>query len=97
MVRHPPEILKRTVSSLVVVRAEVIRTSSFGVWMPVIVGSVTPVVPVVAVLLVWSFSRRGVVAVTARAAVGVSVRPSITVVVLIAMRVIGMMPISLPR
>lgn len=54
-------------------------------------------VPVVAVLLVWSFSRRGVVAVTARAAVGVSVRPSITVVVLIAMRVIGMMPISLPR
>lgn len=64
---------------------------------PVVVGSVTPVVPVVAVRLVRPFSRRGVVAVTARAAVGVSVRPSITVVVLIAMGVIGMVTVALPR
>lgn len=31
VVWHPPEILKRTVSSLVVVGTEVVRTSSFGV------------------------------------------------------------------
>lgn len=51
VIRHPPEVLQRTVSSaLVVVGAEVIRTPSFGVRMPVIVGSVAPVVPVVSVV-----------------------------------------------
>lgn len=35
VLRHPPEVLKRAVSSLVVVGTEFIRTSSFdGVWMP---------------------------------------------------------------
>lgn len=65
VVRHPPEVLDRAFSSLVVVGTEIIRTSSFGVRMPVIVGSMAPVVPVVAVLVIRPFSRGVVVAVTA--------------------------------
>lgn len=34
VLRHPPEVLKRAFSSLVVVGTEFVRTSSFGVWMP---------------------------------------------------------------
>lgn len=34
VIRHPPEVLKGTVSSLVVVGMELITASSFGVWMP---------------------------------------------------------------
>lgn len=71
VLRHPPEVLEGAVTPLVVVGTEVIRASSFGVWMSVVIGSVAPVVPVVAVLLVRPFSRRVIVAVTARAAVRV--------------------------
>lgn len=34
VIRHPPEVLERAVSSLVVVGTEFIRTSSLGVLMP---------------------------------------------------------------
>lgn len=56
-----------------------------------------PVVPVVAVLLIRPFSRGGVVAITARAAICVSMWTSIAIVILVAMRVVWMMPVSLPR
>lgn len=56
----------------------------------------SPVVPVVAVLVVRSFPR-GAVAVAARAAVRVSVGPPVRVVILVAMLVVGVMPVSLPR
>lgn len=65
--------------------------------LPVIIGSVAPVVPVIAVLLIRPFSWRGVVAIATRAAVHVPVGTSIGVVVLVAMWVIWMMPVSLPR
>lgn len=65
MLRHPPEVLERAFSSLVVIGTEFIGTSSLRVWMPVIIGSVAPVVPVVAVLLIRPFARGAVVAVTA--------------------------------
>lgn len=54
-------------------------------------------VPVIAVLVVRSFPRGAVVAVAARAAVRVSVRPPVRVVILVAMLVVGVMPVSLPR
>lgn len=130
---HSPEVLKRSFSSLVVIRTEFIRTSSFGVRMPemsfkasfyytkgmtssfsfylkikyqnmsqglsnspVVIGPVTPVVPVVAVLLIRPFSRGGVVAITSRAAICVAMWTSFTIVILIAMGVIWMMSVSLP-
>lgn len=55
----------------------------------------TPVVPVVAVLIVCPLARGAVVTVTARAAVGVPVRMPIAIVILIA--IVRVMPVSLPR
>lgn len=64
---------------------------------PVVIGSVTPVVPIIAVLLIRPFSRGGVVAVASGAAICVSVWTAFTIVILVAMCVIWMMPVSLPR
>lgn len=57
----------------------------------------SPVIPVVAVLVVRPFPGGAVVAVAPRAAVGVSVGPPVRVVILVAMLVVGVMPVSLPR
>lgn len=73
VVRHPPEVLGRSVSALVVAGMEVVDTPSFGFRMPVIIGPMSPVVAVIAVLVVRSFPRGAVVAVAARAAVRVTV------------------------
>ena len=57
----------------------------------------TPVVPVVAVLIIRPFSRGAVAAVTARAAIHVSVWTPVTVVIFVAVLVILMMSLPLPR
>lgn len=97
VLRHPPEVLSRALPPLVVVGAEFIRTSSFGVQISVVIGPVAPVVPVVAVLLIRPLAWGAVVAVTPRAAVHVSVWTSVTVVIFVAVLVVLMMPVPLPR
>lgn len=64
---------------------------------PVIIGPMSPVVSVVAVLVVRPFPGGAVVAVAPRAAVRVSVAPPVRVVILVAMLVVGVVPVSLPR
>lgn len=91
VIRHSTEILL-----VVILRPKIIRSPPLGVMMvSVIIISVSPVVSVTAVLIIWSFSGQIVGSITSRT-VGIHMSPVPIVVVLVPVLLILMMPVTAP-
>lgn len=92
MIRHPPEILL-----VVILRPKFIRSPPLGLMMvPVVIISVSPVVPVAAVLVVGPLSGQAVGPV-APGAVAARVSPVPVVVLLVPVLLVLVVPVTAPR
>lgn len=91
VIRHSTEILL-----VVILRPKIIRSPPLGVMMvPVIIISVSSVVSVTAILIIWSLSGQIVGSITSRT-VGIHMSPVPIVVVLVPVLFILMMPVTAP-